>query len=219
MDPIVRAFEELDPSGPPTFRWLREPPAPDRVALLLGAFDPPTRAHVAVASAAERFTGRSAAFCLTRVLLARTETLLPPAERLPLLDGLAAEHGFGLGTANRGTYLEVARALPGGTDAVFVVGSDKLPQLVDPSFYADGADGVEATFAEVRFLVVPRGAPVDRDDVDVLPAEEAFVDPGTARISASEVRRRLGRGEDVTPLVPPSVAETLRGYTGSTESG
>lgn len=220
MQAVARVFEELDPAGPPVFRWIREPEGSDRVALLLGAFDPPTRAHVAVARGARRATGRSAAFCLTKVLLAREDVLLPPVERLGLLADLAAETGAGLATANRGTYLEVARAArAAGVDAVFVIGSDKLPQLADPAFYPDGEAGVEATFAEVRFLVIPRGVPVDRPGVEVLDASEVFEDPSLPTISATEVRDRLRRGEDVEDLVPPPVARALRRYTDGTEPG
>lgn len=220
MEAAVRLFEELDPEGVPEFRWIREPDPPDRAALLLGAFDPPTTAHLAVAAGARRATGRPSAFCLTKVLLARDDTLLPAAERLRLLDGLAAEAGYGLATANRGTYLEVARAARvAGVDAVFVIGSDKLPQLADPAFYPDGESGVEATFTEVRFLVVPRGVPVDRPEVQVLETEDAFEDPSVAEVSATEVRERVRRGEDVETLVPPTVARALRRYTDGTEPG
>lgn len=220
MEAAVRLFEELDPDGDPVFRWIREPEPRGRAALLLGAFDPPTRAHLAVARGARRAAGRPPAFCLTKVLLAREETLLPAVERLRLLDELAAETGSGLATANRGTYLEVARAARAAdVHAVFVIGSDKLPQLADPAFYPDGEAGVEATFAEVRFLVVPRGVPVDRSDVEVLDAADAFDDPSVAEISATEVRERVRRGEDVGGLVPLTVARALRRYTDGTEPG
>lgn len=220
MEAVVRLFEELDPEGAPLFRWIREPDPGGRAALLLGAFDPPTRAHVAVATGARRATGRPSAFCLTKVLLARDDALLPASERLRLLDELAVESGSGLATANRGTYLEVSRAArAAGVDAVFVIGSDKLPQLADPAFYPDGEAGVEATFAEVRFLVIPRGVPVDRAGVELLDVADAFDDPSVAEISATEVRERVRRGDDVGDLVPPAVARALRRYTDGTEPG
>jgi len=159
---------------------------------------------------------------MTKVLLARPDGhLLEAVDRVLLLDEIAARYGLGLALANRGTYLEVGRCLRRqGLDATFVIGADKLDQLADPSFYADGAVGVAATFDELAFAVVERG------DVDVSPhagrvrildRDDVFEDAGTAAIaaaiSASEVRARLGSGISVDDLVPPEVALVLRGYT------
>jgi nicotinic acid mononucleotide adenylyltransferase len=187
-----------------------------RCVVLLGAFDPPTRAHVAIARAAARAEGAPAVLCLTKQLLARPPgELLAPVDRLRLLDAVAAREGFGLVVANRGTYLDVGRALrSSGTAASFVVGSDKLEQLADPSFYADGESGVAATFSEFRFIVVPRpGHPAGRDDVRVMDARDVFEDDRFADISSTEVRRRVRRGEPVDAFVPPEVALGLGGYT------
>lgn len=212
---LRRLWNELDVDGPPTVVWGRSVGG-SRVVFLLGAFDPPTIAHVRLAVAGGRVSRVPAAFCLTKVLLARpTDVLLEPVHRLGLLDGLAEEHGLGLAVANRGTYLDVDRALRAASvDPTFVVGSDKLAQLEDPSFYPDGRRGVRATFSEVSFLVVPRpGSDVRRDDVRVLDATEVFADPVEATISSTEVRRRLRAGASVDGLVPPGVARGIGGYT------
>jgi nicotinate-nucleotide adenylyltransferase len=179
-----------------------------RAAVLLGAFDPPTNAHVAILKAAQRRLRVPGMLCLTRVLLARPDdTLLETDERLRVLDALAAAEGFGLCVADSGTYLDVARELrAAGVQPVFVIGSDKLPQLSDPSFYADGQAGVDATFRECEFLVIERGGDAPSD---------VFENPGHAGISATEVRRRVRAGEPVDDLVPPVVAQALEGYTAS----
>jgi nicotinic acid mononucleotide adenylyltransferase len=209
------AWRELDPSAPPRLIWIRGVPGP-RVVLLLGAFDPPTVAHVAVARAAAEMVGAPAAFCPTRVLLGRpAEALLADPDRLRLLDAVAEAEGMGLAAANRGTYLEVARAArAAGADPFFVVGSDKLPQLAEASFYEDGEAGVRATFDEVRFLVVPRGVAVDRADVQVVRA-----DPALVAVSATEVRRLVRAGLDVAALVPDLVGLALKGYTEPSDQG
>lgn len=213
-DGAVAAWEDLDTAGEPRVAWVRT--GGPRVAVLIGAFDPPTNAHVAVLRAAARVLERPGVLCLTKVLLdrGRDDRLLGEPERLRVLSSLAAAEGFGFAMANKGTYLEVARALRSeGLDAVFVVGSDKLAQLEDPSFYTD-ADGVERTFSEVRFLVVPRGdATLLRDDVLVLDQHDVFDDDEAASISATEVRRLVRAGVPVDHLVPRVVAESLEGYT------
>ncbi len=153
---------------------------------------------------------------MTKVLLARSgDDLLAPERRARILDDVTGRCGIGLAFANRGTYLEVGRTLRAtDIDATFVIGSDKIAQLVDPSFYVDGQRGVDATFAELRFIVVPRkGAPVDRDDVEVLESAEVFDDATIETLSATEVRARVRRGERIDHLVPPEVAVALGGYT------
>src|SRR5438552_16687673 len=109
--PALSLWEDLDPSGRPTAHWV-VPPASKAIVLLLGAFDPPTNAHLRIVRAAARAEEASGALCLTKTLLARPpDELLPPARRLALLDVLARESDLGLAIANRGTYLEVAGAL------------------------------------------------------------------------------------------------------------
>ncbi|HYZ94013.1 MAG TPA: hypothetical protein VFA34_16695 [Actinomycetota bacterium] len=211
----LNVWDSLDANGPPQFIWHR-PVDGSRVVFLLGAFDPPTRAHVAILDAASRSEGLPGALCLTKELLAREgDVLIPPRDRVELLDRIAVVRHFGLGIANRGTYLDVGRAcLVHGIEPTFVIGSDKLAQLADPSFYPDGMRGVTATFEELSFLVVPReGSAVDRDDVRVLDASDVFPDDRTMGISSTEVRRRALAGGGLTGLVPPEVVASVEGYT------
>lgn len=205
----------LDPAGAPAVAWVR-PVQSNRVVVLLGAFDPPTVAHIAIAAAASRAEGAPAVLCMTRAQLARGgDELLDPVDRLSLLDDLAGERDWGVAVANRGTYLDVSRAMSdSGIEGTFVIGSDKLAQLADPSFYPDGAAGVAATFDEVRLLVIPRsGADVKRAHVRTLDPADVFSDSAQMAISATEVRRRVRKGIDINTLVPPRVAAALGGYT------
>lgn len=214
MNAIGR-WEQLDPDGPPQIDWLL-PVTAKRIAVLLGAFDPPTNAHVAIAKAASKREDAVAVLGMTKVLLDRPDDLLLSiAERLTLLAAIAQEEGFGFFIANRGTYLDVARALSAdGREPAFVVGSDKLEQLADPKFYSEGDAGVSATFSEVRLLVVPRaGGVMTRTDVQVMDPADAFAGADDGEVSGTEVRRRLRSGEPVDQLVPPGVALALRGYT------
>lgn len=212
--PALAHWRALDPEGEPAVVWVR-PVGGREVAVLLGAFDPPTKAHLSIVRAASRAKGFPGAFCLTRIALDRPDDrLLSDEERVRLLERLVDEERLGFAMANRATYLDVARALRAeGFDATFVIGSDKLSQLEDPSFYSS-ARGPAATFEEVRFLVVPRaGAAIDREGVELLDPGEAFDDPADAAVSATEVRRLLRAGHPVDAMVPPVVAESLEGYT------
>ena len=183
--------------------------------VLLGAFDPPTNAHVAMASAAAS-RGDAVALGMTRVQLDRPQPLLPFGVRLELISVIAAERGWRTLVFDAGTYVDVdAEARGMGLDPVFLIGSDKLAQLADPAFYPDGAAGAERTMRDVRFLVVPRpGHPVPAG-LEVL---DAFDDEATAGLSASQVRERLSRGQEVGGFVPPVVADRLAGYTRPVEA-
>ncbi len=208
-------WAELDPNLEPTVAWPRPIPGP-RAVVLLGAFDPPTLAHVAVLDAATRFERVPAAICMTKVLLARPpDELLTIEQRLSIVDVVAAARSYGLALANRGTYMDVHRGMRAtGIEATFLIGSDKVGQLADPSFYPDGQRGVDATFAEVDFLVVPRGEfDLESNDLRVLPADDVFGDAPLGTISSTEVRRRIREGVAVDGLVPPEVVVDLEGYT------
>jgi nicotinic acid mononucleotide adenylyltransferase len=206
-------WRSLDVDGPGVVSWPRRV-SQKRIVVFLGAFDPMTNAHQAILEAVgDRGTP---VIGLTKVLLARAGgQLLADEQRIEVLDEIAHERGYGLAMANRGTYLDVHRVLSAdGFDASFVLGSDKLDQLSDPSFYDDGLRGVEATFREVSFLVVPRPwSVVSRPEVDVLPTSEVFTDPTMVDLSATRVREMVARGERVDDLVPPRVAAAIEGYT------
>lgn len=197
----------------PAFRWLIKPDA--EPVLLLGAFDPPTLAHLSVVRAAAEATGMAPALVLTTVLLDRPgDHLLSAVDRVELLAEVCHEESIAFGVANRGTYLEVARSMD--EHPVFVIGSDKLPQLQNPAFYPDGLSGVEATFAECRFVVVGRSGvlpSVGPGIIAVLDPAQVFARPDIGAISASEVRRRLRTGIETQDFVPPAVSRRLGGYT------
>jgi nicotinic acid mononucleotide adenylyltransferase len=211
----IEIWDRLDPGAPGVVVWPR-PVKGHRVALLLGTFDPPTNAHLALARATGRALRVPAALCMTKVLLARgPDRLLTTEDRIAALDAVAERCGFGVAFANRGTYLEVGRALlSSGMEPIFVVGSDKLEQLADASFYPDGDAGVAATFEELDFVVVPRrGSKVQRADLPTIDASEVFENEDVAAISASRIRSLVRAGSSVEELVPPEVALALRGYT------
>jgi nicotinic acid mononucleotide adenylyltransferase len=208
-------WQQLDPEGPAAVVWPRRVAA-GRIAMLLGAFDPFTNAHLAIIEGVRRTSAIPTAVCMTKVLLARTDdALFTMQERARILGAVASRVDCGLAFANRGTYLDVGRVLKtSGVDPVFIIGSDKLSQLEDPVFYPDRERGVAATFAELNFIVIPRaGSAVMRDDVVVADPRDLFDDTATASISATRVRDDVRRGRSVEHLVPPEVALALGGYT------
>jgi hypothetical protein len=153
-----------------------------------GSFDPPTRAHLAIAEAAWRQGG------LERLDLVVSRRPLEKAGRLPLLEHrlevlerLAASRPW-LGVAV--SEAQLVADLVEGYDLV-VMGADKWAQVNDPAWYPKGAPERDAALARLpRALVVPR--PPHR--------------PGRAQVlelagleGVSSTRARQGRRELMAP--------------------
>lgn len=226
----ARWLEGLDPRDPPRLRWvLRAHPGARRIGVLSAAFNPPTRAHLALAEAAR------AALELEEVvlLLALTHVEKPLigfglSERLEMLQAIACGRaGYSVALCNRPRFFEKAiafREALGEVDALFfLMGGDTLVRLFDPRYYPDLPleAALECFFTLAEAAVAPR-PPWDRQ------AMEAFLeDPARARyrprihwlalpealagISSSEVRDRRQRGEPVDDAVPPEIRPWLGG--------
>ena len=195
------------------------------LAVMPGAYNPPTLAHLALAHAAGGLGFERVFFSLGSRILDKTETGLALEDRLALLVGLAGdEPGLGVVVQNRGLYAEMAEALrdafPACEDLAFVVGMDKIPQLFDPRYYDDMPGSLATLFSRARFVVAPRGAE-GRDALErrlaepaALPFAERFewldFDPRWREQSATAVREELERGEHVDTLLPPAVAAFVR---------
>jgi len=223
-DAWKNAVEAVRASQHPTARLITATPAVGPLAVMPGAYNPPTRAHLALAEAARTRGFDVVLFSLGTVTLDKPETGLALHERLQLLAKIAeGREGLGVVLQNRGLYAEQAealRALPGVDQVTFVVGMDKVEQIFDRAYYRDFAGTLERLFAGARLLVAARGT-LDRRAFDArLAAEPArrFVDridwlaldPRWRPISATAVRERLARGEIPREWLPEAVEHYLR---------
>jgi nicotinamide-nucleotide adenylyltransferase len=221
---------ELDPQGPPQWRWVyRAAPGARRIGVLSASFNPPTRAHVALLEAARAAFDVEEGVCLLTLLHVEKPLVgFGMSERLRMLLAIArARPACSVALCNRPRFFEMAQALRDavgeGPQLFFLIGGDTLIRLFDPRYYPDLA--MEATldrlFAAARLLVAPR-PPWD------LPALEAFLDDPArasyqqhiafltlpsdlAGISSTEVRQRLARREPVDDRVPPEILPNLAG--------
>jgi nicotinic acid mononucleotide adenylyltransferase len=223
-DALKHAVEEVRSRGAPTARLITTTPAVGSLAVMPGAYNPPTRAHLALAEAARDRGFGAVLFSLGTVTLDKPETGLPLHERLRLLSQIVeGRERLGVVLQNRGLYAEQAEALwalPGVAELTFVVGMDKIEQIFDPSYYRDFAGTLERLFARARLLVAARGD-LDRRAFDErLAAEPArrfadridwlALDPRWRPLSASAVRERLARGETPSGWLPEPVERHLR---------
>jgi nicotinate-nucleotide adenylyltransferase len=220
---VAMRVADLDPAAPPRARWLRPPPAGlgARVGVLPGSFDPLTTAHVALAAAALRHGPLDSLSYLLSVhtvdKVDRDQAALPD-RALVLLRHVARRPRQGVAVANRGLYVEEAEALapllPIGAALWFVVGFDKIVQVLDRRYYADPGAALARLFALAAFLVAPRAGAGDGDLRALLgrPENRPYADrvrqlplaPGYRDDSATEVRALLAAGRDPERLLPPA---------------
>jgi nicotinamide-nucleotide adenylyltransferase len=173
---LRRIVRELDPDGSPRAVFLPESDqsALRRLALLPGSFNPPTKAHLALAGVA---LATGSIDRLDFLLASRTVNKeqiqgASLSDRLLLLEALVdGRPELGVVLVNRGLYVDQAEiiraALPSLDELTFVVGFDKIVQIFDPRYYQDRDSSLDRLFALARFLVAPRGS-ADIDDLRCL---------------------------------------------------
>jgi nicotinate-nucleotide adenylyltransferase len=184
---------------------------PARVAILPGAWNPPTVAHLAIAKAAAGWADE--------VIL-----LLPKAfphkefhgagfeQRLAVLVGLAAsEPGISVAVAQGGLYMEMAAETAEyfgpGTEIGLLCGRDAAERI---TLWNYGRPGVfEEMIAEYPLLVAARSgeyvaAQEHAQRVVSLPMDESF-----SEVSSTEVRRRIANGLSWKHLVPNAIRDEV----------
>ena len=220
----------LDPERAPEARLLAgRVPAGARLAVLSGSFNPPTRAHVGLARAALADGGAERVLFALAVRTIDKERLVgaPLTERCAMLAALVAEEPrFAAVAVNRGLYLEQAIAVDEAfapADLAFLVGFDKIVQILDPRYYADRELALRRLFGLARFLVAPRDGAGAAELAALFARPEQWPYAGRVRflplgelaareqrLSSTLVRRALARGEAVDWAVPAAILPALR---------
>jgi nicotinamide-nucleotide adenylyltransferase len=216
-------------AGPePTARVLTPQTTTRSLAVLPGAYNPPTRAHLTLAESARARGFETVLFSLGTVTVDKPESGLRLEERVQLLVEVARESGFGVVLVNRGLYAEQAEALRRSLNDVerlaFVIGMDKVAQIFDGRYYTDRDRALGALFERAELLVAARGD-LDHAALEGLlrePPARAFahriewldLDPRVREVSSTAVRERLARGEPASEWLPPTVDRYLRERAG-----
>ena len=176
-----------------------------RVGVLAGAFNPVTRAHVALADAARSAVNE--VICVVprayphkhfhgASLEDRIEMLrLAGLDRVEVTDG--------------GLFIDIARELRRpDTEISFLCGRDAAERIIHWDYGEPGA--IKKMLEEFSLLVAERGGHYEapehlRHRVRRLGLEEDFSD-----VSSSEVRRRIAAGESWEHLVPSAIVDYVR---------
>jgi nicotinate-nucleotide adenylyltransferase len=217
-----------DPSKPPRLSFFRVAPAgvsivPQgrRLGILSAAFNPITQAHVALAqSAYDHYQLHEVLFVLPITQPHKLIHDAPLEARLRMIDlAVQGNPAFSIGMCTHGLFVDICRAAtvvyPPQTRLWFISGRDAAERILTWP-YRDPAKALGELFAQAELLVADRAG--------------AFVLPGTStvrdyaghvhhlplpaeysHVSATEIRTRLAKGEEVSELVPPPVLGYILG--------
>lgn len=178
MAEILPLLSEVEcAEGPSTARFDEGDRFISRVAVLPSAFNPPTRAHLALLSAARTLPGvESAAALLTTRNVSKGLTGAGFADRIGMLLAAREETAWlGVLATNQARIVDQEAAL---TDAYpglafdFVVGYDTLIRLFDASYYTSMERELAPFFSRTRLIALNRGE-ADTDAVRTFIARHA----------------------------------------------
>ena len=169
-----RAYRVLERLNPATSPWALVAPrsAPPRGNILVfpGSFNPPTVAHLALLRQARKFANRQGGHWQLYAALSKQIVDKEAVERLTLLDRVVLLDGIlhqqvkhaGILLLNRGLYVEQAEGIRAAFPQVrrlsFLLGFDKIVQILDPRYYTDRDAALRELLHEAHLLVAPRGA-------------------------------------------------------------
>ncbi len=184
---------------------------PQRLGILAGAFNPPTRAHLALAHA-----GLSAVdevlFVLPRSFPHKGYEGVAFEERLQLLlTCTKGEASYSVASVDGGLFVDIARecreSYAPGTQLAILCGRDAAERIVTWDYGYAGA--VEKILEEFEVLVASRGGGYEpptqfQNRIRAIPIASGFEE-----ISATVVRERIQRGEPWEHLVPTAIAQSV----------
>ncbi|MGD0013004.1 MAG: adenylyltransferase/cytidyltransferase family protein [Bryobacteraceae bacterium] len=185
---------------------------PARLGVFPGTFNPPTRAHVALAEAALAVV-EEVVFVLPRAFPHKPYEEASFEDRLRMLElALPGQPRFSIAAASGGLFIEIARecraAYGPHAELYFLCGRDAAERIVAWDYGRAGA--IREQLAEYRLLVAPRGRPYQpppelSDRIHALPFPGDYQE-----VSATEVRERIRRGEPWEHLVPEAIVRVAR---------
>ncbi|KAJ7476145.1 hypothetical protein FB451DRAFT_268350 [Mycena latifolia] len=229
LSKVQRGLSPLELVYVPHDNWPR-PPSP-RISVLDASFNPPTLAHLALATAPESTADADAHLFLLSVRNA--DKSLKPSDathlqRLEMMLLLARPHRAAVALIDEPTFAGKARVLRAafpGAAVTFLLGFDTLERVLAPRYYggeAPMAAALDAFFSpahdNARVVCARRGSVVS--EVETLTRAERFladgrivlIDIGEAEqtYSSTAVREAVARGDDSwKQLVTPAVAEYI----------
>lgn len=190
------------------------------VGILAGSFNPPTLAHTQLAAQARASAQLDALIWTISSITVDKEsvTRAPLVDRLLTLQALITPRLHeAVGVINRGLYGDqiaaICATLPLVQQLTFVIGFDKIVQIVDPRYYADRDAALDTLFSQAQLLVAPRNDDTATDLATLFARPENHrwadrvrflpLDPALRDIASSQIRTRIQAGQASADIVPP----------------
>jgi nicotinate (nicotinamide) nucleotide adenylyltransferase len=215
-----------DPSKPPRLSFFRVAPAgvsivplSRRLGVLSAAFNPITRAHVALAqSAYDHYQLHEVLFVLPITQPHKLIHDAPLEARLRMIDlAVQGNPAFSIGMCTHGLFVDVCRAAtvayPPETRPWFISGRDAAERILTWP-YPDPALALSELFAQAELLVADREGAFVLPDISVVRSHAGHIHhlplPAEySHVSATDIRTRLAKGEEVSELMPPPVLDYI----------
>ena len=178
-----------------------------RIGILAGAFNPVTKAHLALAAAARSVVDQ--VVCVVPRSYPHKEFHGAALEqRLEMLHRAGSDR---VEVAQGGLFIDIARELKprlGAAELYFVCGRDAAERILNWDYGEPGA--IERFLEEFQLLVAARQGDIDplahhSHRVHSLPVPENL-----DHVSSTEVRRRIAMGEPWQHLVPEPIIDLVR---------
>lgn len=215
-----------DTTAEPKLTWLKRAKprtlgAVPGVGVLSGTFNPPTRAHLALArEAMAQLSLDEVVFVLPQVPPHKSELEASLEDRAEMLRRMLSEEArFSAGICSHGLFVDQHRAIaphyPRGTRFFFLAGRDAAERILLHWPYAEPQKALEEMFARFEFAVaarggefrVPAGTPAAMHAAKIHPFHIA---PEWEVLSGTRAREAVARSERVEEFVPEGVAEYIR---------
>lgn len=190
-----------------------------RIGVVAGAFNPVTRAHVALAEAARAHVDEIV-FAIPRTFPHKEYGGASLSHRVEMLRRIC-EHSLceaGVEIVNGGLFIDIAsevgRSRP-GSEIYVVCGRDAAERMVAWNYEEPGA--LDRIFQELHLLVAGRQGAYGAPDHLRSRIHSLALPPHCDDISSSEVRRRIAAGEAWQQLVPETIVDMVREIYGPRE--
>jgi nicotinamide-nucleotide adenylyltransferase len=176
---IQALLDQLDPDREPQALIVLGSPLPSGdIIVFPGSFNPPTNAHLALLEQARQFAHKHInaigagtqpenihLYAAMSKRITDKEHVDRPLilDRILLLNDVLQHHlqSAGIMLFNRGLYVEQAQgvhsAFPTVKRLFFLIGYDKIVQILDPHYYKDRDVALNELFSLAELLVAPRG--------------------------------------------------------------
>ncbi|MBN9661236.1 MAG: hypothetical protein J0H49_23790 [Acidobacteria bacterium] len=183
----------------------------ETVALLPGAWNPPTLAHLAMAEAS-LIWAEEAVLVLPRAFPHKAPEGAPLERRAEWLVALAGQRpGLAVAWSDGGLFIDMAREVRQALNAnrvLLVCGRDAAERIVGWDYGA--GDSIDRQLEEYELLVAPRQGEYVPPAGLAARVHALHLGDGWHDVSSSEVRARMASGQEWASLVPGEIRDSVR---------